>query len=423
MAAKTAGENGLKTAILERKTNPAEIKRGCAMMFAIESDYYFAERMYYNEKSKKMIFPVNGFTVDYAGPARNFYAWHFYAPNGKSRIALGDYEENIKKGDKGRLSFVYDKGRLIEGLMRDAIKNGVEVFTGVNVTGVEKTEGGIKVTGNRDTFEATFVIGADGLNSRVASLMGFNKDRVFYGSGSNITCYFTGLSIPQPEAAITGNYFKPGASFPTSFFIVHSPYADDEFWISIRTLEDFEYLTHESIFSEWFSDMKMREVKSYVMNLRSPVPEPYRDNVLLVGDSAWFGEAEITGSMMCGWKAANAITVALRDNKPNREGVINYIEWWKHSFPEFDDYRNFIMFHCFSLLSSEQELNYLYSLLKKPLRPTLNPFLVARVVKKALEPFLPQVQKEMPSLIEKLKILEVDTIEKTLLEVVKIRSQ
>ena len=102
MAAKTAGENGLKTAILERKTNPAEITRGSAMMFAIESDYYFAERMYYNEKNKKMIFPVNGLTVDYDGPTRNFYAWHFYTPDGKTRFGFGECEKSIIKGDGGK---------------------------------------------------------------------------------------------------------------------------------------------------------------------------------------------------------------------------------------------------------------------------------------------------------------------------------
>ena len=37
MAAKTAGENGLKTALLERKTNPAKITRGCAMMFELRA--------------------------------------------------------------------------------------------------------------------------------------------------------------------------------------------------------------------------------------------------------------------------------------------------------------------------------------------------------------------------------------------------
>ena len=117
-----------------------------------------------------MIFPVNGFTVDYDGPTRNFYAWHFYAPDGKTHLKFGDYEENVKKGDKGRLSIVYDKGKLIEGLMKEAEKNGVEVFTGVNVTGVEKTAEGLKVTGNGDTFAGTFVIGADGTGSRVAQL-------------------------------------------------------------------------------------------------------------------------------------------------------------------------------------------------------------------------------------------------------------
>lgn len=411
MAAKTAGENGLKTAILERKTNPAEIKRGCAMMFAIESDYYFAERMYYNEKNKKMIFPVNGFSVDYDGPTRNFYAWHFYAPDGKTRLELGNFEENIKKGEKGRLSFVYDKGILIDGLMKEAVKNGVEVFTGVNVNGVEKTAEGVRVTGNGATFEGTFVIGADGIGSRIAQLMGLNKDRTFYGSSSGITYYVTGLKIPHPEAVISATCFKPNTLFPTLFWVIPSPYAEGEYWVALRTQEDFEYVTKESTFSDWFTDVKVTRLWSYVTSLWSPVSEPYKDNVILVGDSTWFGEAEITGSMMCGWRAANAVTVALRDNKPDREGILNYIEWWKKSYPEFDDYRNFMMLAPFRLMFSEEELNYLYSLFKSPLRSTLNPFLVVRLIKSALEPMMPQVQKEMPSLVEKLKMMEIDNID------------
>ncbi len=357
MAAKTAGENGLKVAILERKTNPALINRGCAMMFAIESGYYFAERMYYNDKNKKMIFPVNGFTVDYDGPTRNYYAWHFYAPDGKTRLEFGDYEECIKKGDQGRLSFVYDKGILIDGLMKEVEKNGVDVFTGVNVNGIEKTAQGIKVTGNGETFEGTFVIAADGLESRIAKILGSYKERTCYGSIPGITYYVTGLKLPQSEAIITTNCFKPGAQLPTFFWLIPSPYADDEFWFSVFSQDDFEYITKESIFSKWFSQVKVTRVRSHVSSLWSPVAEPYRDNVLLVGDSAWFGEAEITGAMMCGWKAAHAITVALRDNEQHREGVLNYIEWWKKSYPEFDDYRNFFMFVPFCSIFSEEESN------------------------------------------------------------------
>ncbi len=423
MAAKTAGENGLKTAILERKTKLSEIKRGCAMMFAIESDYYFAERMYYNEKNKKMIFPVNGFTVDYEGPTRNFYAWHFYAPDGKTRLEFGNYEDNIKKEDKGRLSFVYDKGRLIDGLMKEAVKNGVEVFTGANVNGIEKTEEGVKVTANGDTYEGTFVIGADGLNSRIAELMGFNKERVFYGAPPARTYYLTGFDLPQSEAMISLSCFKPNTLLPVHFSIIPSPYDEDEYWVSAITHEDFEYVTKKSIFSGWFSDLKVTRKQGYVFGLRSPVSEPYKDNVLLVGDSAWFAEAEITGSMMCGWKAANAVSVALRDNKPDREGVLNYIEWWKKSYPEFDDYRNFFMMMLFHFIFSKKELNYLFSLFKNPLRATLNPFLVVRLIKKAVEPMMPQVQKEMPSLAEKLRMLEIDNVENIFLDVMKKMSQ
>jgi digeranylgeranylglycerophospholipid reductase len=415
MAAKTAGENGLKTAILERSTNPAEVKRSDSQMFAIESGYYFAERMYYNEKNKKMIFPVNGFTVDYDGPRRNYYAWHFYAPDGKTRIEFGDYEENIKKGDKGRLSFVFDKGTLIRGLLREAEKSGVEVVTGVNVDGIEKTAEGVKVTGGGDTYEGTFVIGADGINSRIANLMGFNRDRRFYGPIAGITYYVTGINIHQSEAVITATFFSPNASSPTYLWVIPSPYAEDEYWVSVRTPEDFEYITKESNFSGWFPDVKVTRWLNFVGSLWSPVSEPFKDNVLLVGDSAWFGEAEITGSMMCGWKAANAITVALRDNKPSREGVLNYIEWWKKSYLEFDDYRNFMMIVPFITIFSEKEQTFLYSLFKRPLRSNNNPFLVVRMVKKALEPMMSYVRKEMPSLVAKMNMLEIDNVDNIIL--------
>ena len=417
MAARIAGENGLRTALIERKTDPAKISRGCAMMFAIESSYYFAERMYYNKTSKKMIFPVNGFTVDYDGPARNFYAWHFYAPDGKTRLAFGDYEENSKKGDQGRLSLVYDKGKLIEGLLNEAVNNGVDLFTGVNVDGIEKRGQSLRVTGGGESFESPFVIGADGINSRVASLMGFNKERTYYCPAPGITYYITGVTLPQSEAVILANCFKPNASIPTLFWIIPSPYGDNEYWFNVTTVEDFHYITRESIFAHWFTRAKVNRTLSYVGNLWSPVPEPYRDNVLLVGDSAWFGEAEITGSMMCGWKAANAITVSLRDNKPDREGVLNYISWWKKSFPEFDDYRNFLMIIPFGLLFSEKELTYLFGLFKKPLPKNLNPFLVVRLVKKALEPMMPRIQEEMPAVAEKLKMLEIENIDKLLSDV------
>ena len=114
---------------------------------------------------------------------------------------------------------------------------------------------------------------------------------------------------------------------------------------------------------------------------------------------------------MCGWKAAQAITVALKDNKPDREGVRTYSDWWKKSYPDFDDYRNFLMIMPFCRLFSEKELNYLYNLLPSPLPPNNNPFRVVRMVKEALRPLHTKIEDEMPSLAGKLAMLEIDTID------------
>lgn len=413
MAAKVAGEIGLKAAILERKADPAKITRGCAMMFAVEYDYFNAERVSYNEKNKKMIFPVNGFTVDYDGPRRDFYTWRFYAPDGKTRLEFGDYKAKVKRGE--RLSFVYDKSRLISGLMKDAEKNGVDVFCGVNVEGVEKIRDGIRVNGNGETFEGAFVIGADGINSRVAQLMGFNKGRKLYGAFPKLTYYVRGLKIPQSEAMITACFSKAGSVIPTSFFIVPSAYADDEYWISVSTPEELDYIAKESVYAEWFTDAKVNRVLGYIFTFRTPVSEPYKDNVLLVGDAAWFAEAEIMGSLMSGWKAAHTVAVALRDNRLNRDGVVNYIDWWKKSFSEFDDYRKFFLCILFyGRLFSAEEIKYLYGLIQEPLQTNINASRVVGLIKKALEPMMPQIRKEMPSAADKLDMLDVDNFDQLL---------
>ena len=93
-AAKTAAENGLTVALLERKTDPGKIQRSCAQMFLMNMDSFYNERMYFSRETKKWVFPVNNFTVNYPGTYREFYGCHFIAPNAEDRIEIGDYEAN-----------------------------------------------------------------------------------------------------------------------------------------------------------------------------------------------------------------------------------------------------------------------------------------------------------------------------------------
>jgi len=62
VAAKTAAENGLSVAVLERKENIHEILRMCGQMIVSLSGKYMGERVVYHEKAKLLSFHHHGFT-------------------------------------------------------------------------------------------------------------------------------------------------------------------------------------------------------------------------------------------------------------------------------------------------------------------------------------------------------------------------
>ena len=74
---------------------------------------------------------------------------------------------------------------------------GVDIFPGTNVTGIEKKESSVVVTGNGEPFEGTFVIAADGVNSRIAYLMGMNKERKYIGNLIDRVWHLEGIEIPD----------------------------------------------------------------------------------------------------------------------------------------------------------------------------------------------------------------------------------
>ena len=419
MAAKTAAENGLKVALIDRKSNIAEIRRCCATMFAVESDYYFGERMYFCEKTKRLVFPVNGFSVNYTGPYKNFYCWHLYTSDAKHYIRLGNYEDKIKLGTKGRLSVTYSKKHLLEGLLREAEDKGAEIFAGVNITSLQKKNGTIVVEGDGKLFEGLFVIAADGINSRLVQILGLNKERIFYGTMKGISYYLSGLNLPHPYALVLTMLYHRTTKLPIAYWLEPSPFEECEYWLYVGGVshpeidynEEIEYFINESPFSRWFVSPKVRLKMAHVANIWSPVKEPYKDNVLIVGDAGWTVEAECTGSMMCGWKAAHTISLAIRDGKISREGIEPYIQWWLKSFPGSQDYREFLEIIRSSLIG-EGNLNYLYSLVTETLPYTLNPFNLIKYVNMAISKKLSYISKERPEVVQKIQQMGQISFEK-----------
>jgi len=94
MAARAAGEHGLKVALIDRKTDIPRIHRSCGGVIGVNHSV-FGQRAVFHDELHKFTFPIAGFSLPYAGPYQNVYGYHIYSPGGK-RLELGDFSQ-LKK--------------------------------------------------------------------------------------------------------------------------------------------------------------------------------------------------------------------------------------------------------------------------------------------------------------------------------------
>lgn len=416
-AAKFAAENGLNVALLERKTHVVDINRACTMMVLVLNEYIFGERPTLNERNKRLCFPVNGFSLRYEGPIKNLYAWHFYSPGGHC-IAFGDYDKAERLGDQGRISVIHSKSDLLQGLLQDAERSGVKVFTDTNVVDIEKIGDRVSVkTTEGKVFTGTFVIAADGTNSVIARRLGFNQERIFYATLVGLGWEMLG---PEMEGPMSLKTWMAEDGAPIYFFSIPRAYSDEFVFFAggfdpaLDWDAILEHFLRRGKFAHWFRHAELTAKVGFAENVYSSIAEPFRNNVLLVGDAAWCQEIEINGAILCGWNAANAVTVALRDNKPNREGIVSYLDWWKRSIFEHHDYQDYLRPFTMSAYMSCEEIDYIFNLFKDPLPPCLHAFTGGRLLGGEIMNKLPLISQKRPQLAEKIMKFATSPIERAM---------
>ena len=412
MAARVAGENGLRTALLERKKTITSSRRVDGGGLSPINEYICGEKLAFNPKAKRIGFPVNGFSVKYDGPYQDMYGFRIFSPGGKM-ISFGDYEKVKKDPERNRVGIALDKGVLLQGLLEDAQATGVEIFPNTNVTAIETGENSVKVTGNGEPCEGSFVIAADGINSRLARLMGMNKDRKFIATMVDRVWNLEGIDLPEIVGIsfiVTdyGNFFVSRVCRKGHYHVGISSYdpGDD---LGGR-LEKFVY--EDPVYSHWFKGAKKTDEHTCVVNLLSPIQEPFKDNMLFVGDSAWLMEISNPFAIMCGWKAANVVTLAVLDGKLNKEGIASYLQWWKDKFYGPHGQVEFKPLHLHDYLDAEA-IDYLAGLVKEPLISTMNFYKLFGTIGSTYAQLFPVIQEERPDVMEKLMCIanEMDEIE------------
>ena len=408
LAARAAGENGFDVALLERKNDLTVMDRACGQTLDSANEYLHNDLYRCSVRDKRLSFPAHGFSVKYDGPYRNAYAWQMYSPNG-NRIQAGVCEEQKKKGDYGKITTVLDKEILFRCLLEEVKACSVEVFPGINVEKVTTTAEGVKAEGSGQSFEGRYLIAADGINSRIAEMMGMNKGRTYYCQLRALTYYVSGVELPEPDACATVfGFTKDG---PAMLFIFPLPAEGqyNEIVLSVHPGVDLEaaenYFTQEAFCASWFKNSKKMRSFSANESCYTPIIEPYKDRVLVVGDVGSTQELEITGAMISGWKAGHTVSTALQEENLGLEitGISRYVDWWKEEYINYYSPDAYMSNWALPFILTEpEEIDYLLGLIKEPMPPCFNPYTMGGHLGQAMGKVMPTIQQERPELLQKL---------------------
>jgi flavin-dependent dehydrogenase len=403
MAARTAGEEGLKVAVLDRKKDITKIHRSCAGAINLNVPI-FGVTVQFDEHRKQFAFTDLGTAVTYPGPYQNIYAFHLYSPGGK-RLEFGHIADLRKDPPTNRLGIAVNKEILLQSLLEEVMQHDVTVFSNSNVSSLREESGEVIVTCKEhiDSLRGTFCITADGINSRIARLLGMNRNRLFFGTISDASLVIKRTACPDPD----GFLFMITPRGVLSMM----PYAaKDCYHLSASTLmravEPLEllnyFLNEDATFSKWFKNSEVLEHRTAcVVNLMSPMEIPCKGHVLFIGDACWRREISNVGALSTGWKAGKCIAEAIKKEKPGQDAFQEYIDWYQANYynphgkrpqggREFTKYLN------------PEDIDYLAGLPSGDFPQTIDFLKVVDCIGRTYAELFPRIYEERPDIMDKL---------------------
>jgi flavin-dependent dehydrogenase len=404
MTARTAGESGLSIALLERRTDISKSRRTDGGVVAL-SEYLYGQVVTFNQKARKLVFPVSGFSLKYDGPFNpHRYGFHLYSPGGK-RFMVGDWAELKKDPDKNSRGIALSKGRFLEMILKEAKDFGVQYFPNTNAAGVTATDYGALVTTDKGDFEGRFVVAADGINSRLVRSLGLNKKRNFLGTTRYLTWTMAGVRPPDTEGLIFA-YTMYGT------FSIMQICQEDYSHVGILNSDPKVELTPllerftcgDPIFSQWFKGAKKVEgTESCVVNAWEAIEKPCHDNVVLVGDACWCEQFAHPPSLSAGYQLGHALTKAFIDEEFGEDGISQYLKWYDtHCYKPYGSRALGAGANIADHLTSE-ELDYLAALPEEAAPHTASFLGLFRTMFETYQPLVPRIKEEHPEILEKLK--------------------
>lgn len=403
-AAMTAAQAGMSVLLVDTKENITRQTRPCCSMWLLEPGFHNEAWTFANNK---IYFQKNDFSIPYTGATVDLYRSVRITSQGHTMV-MGKKLFPIAK--------VIDKEKLLLDLLASAIEAGVEVRPKTTCTSIEEHDYGVDITLRHydacERVSGKYLLAADGVDSRIADQLGLNKNRTMIIRTRIIHYYYANVNTPYTDAWVQfiGNGFngvsgtllrKPDHEGETNVYEVGVLPPKNS---GIGLKEGMQRLISHPIIKEWLAGARLIKKTGCLWTCWTPIPQPARARTIIVGDAASFQEVENQGAIMCGLKAARAVTAQVH----GEDGFGAYNRFWQKSF-EFNDpkilndtWRSFI----FQQLD-DGDLNYLVSLADgKLLDGYVNHFTCGNVIMQFITEQMDRIKREQPELAEKIKKME-----------------
>ena len=398
MAAKTAAKHGLKVVLIEQREDVSKITRACCMQFIMDKGY---ENETIQLKQDKVIFPTNGFEVDYEGPTVPMTDKYYISPKG--------HKIHFAYHDKRPIIIKFNKGLLLKGIFNECERVGVEFRGGNVVYDAKDSDDGVKVKmrskGIQTTVKAKKLIAADGANASIAEALGMNKERIYFTTSLGLIHTIEGLkdfdhtawksyyglayqsNVPvMISASLWGGYFA------TLVVIGNKSNPPESIYENFRTKSPLAYM---------FKDAKIVDTLVCSVKAFTSLKVPYRGNCLIIGDAGAYVEIQTQGALMCGYHAGSAVAKELA----GEAGFLEYTRWWQNSF-EFntDEYLRVAQGYALVPTYTDDELDYLFSLIEdEVLEGTYSQYKSPKLMWDSILRHEKKIAQEHPELYKKIK--------------------
>lgn len=313
MAAKTAAEAGLDVFLLEKRQEIGEPIR-CAEGVSIRSEL------------KELI------DVEPSWISTEIQGARMHSPNGDSIFTTG------VKGEGG--GYILDRKIFDRGLATRATRSGALVMVKTRATGLTRKDGQIIVSavcqGERLQIEAPLVIGADGVESKVARWAGM--DSKMKPEDIMVCAQFLVLDEgidPDYCEFFFGNLIAPGG------YIWIFPKGDGRANVGIglqgsRSGPGMPVRLLESFIQKRMPKAKVLQMMAGGIPTSGPMKSITSDGVMLVGDAAHQSDpltgGGIINAMRAGVLAGQAAARAVSTEDASQAALREYEGRWKSSF-------------------------------------------------------------------------------------------